>query len=82
MAVKGALLLRVHRSEAQTLDGRRSGGYALERVGMIVLPSILCFQCVYAAMVQQWFCVYALLPGTINLHRYLRAFNMLANATM
>jgi hypothetical protein len=27
-AVKGARLSRVHRSEAQTLDGRRSGGYA------------------------------------------------------
>jgi excisionase family DNA binding protein len=27
MAVKGARLLRVHRSEAQTLDGHRSGGY-------------------------------------------------------
>jgi hypothetical protein len=27
-AVKGAQHLRVHRSEAETLDGRRSGGYA------------------------------------------------------
>jgi hypothetical protein len=27
MAVKGAPLLRVHRSEAKTLDGHRSGGY-------------------------------------------------------
>jgi hypothetical protein len=53
MAVKGAPLLRVHRSEAQTLDGHRSGGYARERAAMMVLPSILCFQCVYAAMVQR-----------------------------
>lgn len=27
--VKGAPILRVHRSGAETLDGRRSGGYAL-----------------------------------------------------
>jgi hypothetical protein len=31
-----AVLWRVHRSEAQTLDGHRSGGYARERVGMPV----------------------------------------------
>jgi hypothetical protein len=31
MAVKGARTLRVHRSEAETLDGHRSGGYARER---------------------------------------------------
>jgi len=35
-AVKGARSLCVHRSEAETLDGCRSGGYARERVGMPV----------------------------------------------
>ena len=49
MAVKGARSLRVHRSEAQTLDGHRSGGYARERAGTPVSASILCFQHVDAA---------------------------------
>ena len=35
-AVKGARFLRVHRSEAQTLDGCRSKRYALERVRMLI----------------------------------------------
>lgn len=50
-AVKGARALRVHRSAAQTLYSRRSGGYARKRAGMPVVPSILCFQHVYAAVV-------------------------------
>jgi len=40
---------RVHRSEAETLDGHRSGGYARERAGTPVLAPILSFQHVYAA---------------------------------
>jgi hypothetical protein len=80
-AVKGGCS-STRREAGLTLDGRRSEGYARERAGMKVLFSTLCFQYVYAAMVQQWFCVYALLPGTINLHRYLRAFNALPIATM
>lgn len=32
------------------LEGRRSGGYARERAGTLVLPLILYFQCVYAAV--------------------------------
>jgi|SRR5579875_997851 len=43
----------VHRSGAQTLEGRRSGGYARERAGTLVLPLILYFQCVYAAVVSR-----------------------------
>ena len=31
MAVKGARPVRVHRSEAQTLDGHRSAGYSAPR---------------------------------------------------
>jgi hypothetical protein len=42
-AVKGALFLRVHRSEAQTLDGRRSGGYA-RSTALRYFRSVLCFQ--------------------------------------
>jgi hypothetical protein len=42
-AVKGALLLRVHRSEAQTLDGRRSEGYA-RSASQSRFRSVLCFQ--------------------------------------
>jgi hypothetical protein len=34
MAVKGARLLRVHRSEAKTLDGHRSAGYAASTARM------------------------------------------------
>ena len=33
-----AALQRVHRSEAETLDGHRSGGYARERAGMPIQP--------------------------------------------
>jgi hypothetical protein len=42
-AVKGALLSRVHRSEAQTLDGRRSEGYA-RSASLPYSRSALCFQ--------------------------------------
>ena len=52
MAVKGGRSLPVHRSEAQTLDGHRSGGYARERAGTPVSASILCFQHVNAAATQ------------------------------
>jgi len=52
MAVKGARTLRVHRSEAETLDGHRSGGYARERAGMPISAPILFFQHVDAAATQ------------------------------
>jgi hypothetical protein len=52
MAVKGARTLRVHRSEAQTLDGHRSEGYARQRAGTPVSASILCLQHVNAAATQ------------------------------
>jgi hypothetical protein len=47
-----AALQRVHRSEAETLDGHRSGGYARQRAGIPVSASILCFQHVNAAATQ------------------------------
>jgi hypothetical protein len=44
MAVKGgAVLWRVHRSEAETLDGHRSGGYARLCVCEAHCASMLCF---------------------------------------
>jgi hypothetical protein len=49
MAVKGARTLRVHRSEAETLDGHRNGGYARERVREALCASILSFHHVDAA---------------------------------
>src|SRR5271165_5259352 len=49
MAVKGARPRRVHRSEAETLDGHRSGGYARQRAGTPISAPILCFQHVDAA---------------------------------
>jgi hypothetical protein len=49
MAVKGGRSLPVHRSEAQTLDGHRSGGYARERARDADSAPILSFQHVYVA---------------------------------
>jgi len=43
MAVKGARTLRVHRSEAETLDGHRSGGYARSAPAMPVQPRSFAF---------------------------------------
>jgi len=44
MAVKGAPLQRVHRSEAETLDGHRSGGYAASAApGSPFLPRSFAF---------------------------------------
>ena len=50
-AVKGALILRVHRSEAQTLDGRRSEGYTRSAF-LSHFRSALCFQTLNVAALQ------------------------------
>jgi hypothetical protein len=52
MAVKGGRSLPVHRSEAQTLDGHRSGGYAAAAALDAIPAPILCFQHVNAAATQ------------------------------
>jgi len=51
-AVKGALLC-ASREAGPTLDGHRSGGYARKRAESLAPASLICFQCVYAAMVQR-----------------------------
>ena len=47
-----AALQRVHRSEAETLDGHRSGGYRASARREAHSPPILCFQHVYATALQ------------------------------